>query len=249
MNTDAIRLLWTGGWDSSFRLLQIVVMEKKRVQPYYICDADRRSLHLELRAIKKILDLTRKTFPELSQNLLDPEFVFAEKEYDDSDICRYFMAYRSYSHIGEQYYWLSKFADRFGIYDLELSIEHLVPETIEGTWMMDVVPYLTGSGHECKVDYTRLTDEKAQLFKYYRWPVIHLTKTDMCNIARENGFLDIIKHSWFCHTPIRERPCGKCRPCRISKTDGNFTVHQVVPWYVTKADGYLTSFIRKMGII
>ena len=38
MKTEPIKLLWTGGFDSTFRILYILVVEKKHVQPYYIID-------------------------------------------------------------------------------------------------------------------------------------------------------------------------------------------------------------------
>ena len=34
----AVKLLWTGGWDSTFRLLQLLLLYEKKVQPYYIID-------------------------------------------------------------------------------------------------------------------------------------------------------------------------------------------------------------------
>jgi len=36
--TEPINLFWTGGWDSTFRLIQLVFVNKKTVHPYYIID-------------------------------------------------------------------------------------------------------------------------------------------------------------------------------------------------------------------
>lgn len=47
-------LLWTSGWDSIFRLLEIILIEKELVQPIYIIDEDRKSLKNELNAIDLI---------------------------------------------------------------------------------------------------------------------------------------------------------------------------------------------------
>ena len=30
------RLLWTGGWDSTYRLLDLLLVQKQHVQPYYV---------------------------------------------------------------------------------------------------------------------------------------------------------------------------------------------------------------------
>ena len=35
----ATPLLWTGGWDSTFRLLSLLLREQREVQPYYILDS------------------------------------------------------------------------------------------------------------------------------------------------------------------------------------------------------------------
>src|SRR5690606_13578695 len=36
--TPPVNLLWTGGWDSTFRLLSLVVQQHRCVQPYYVLD-------------------------------------------------------------------------------------------------------------------------------------------------------------------------------------------------------------------
>jgi len=42
-----------------------------------------------------------------------------------------------------------------------------------------------------------------------------MTKLDMLNTARQNGWLGIMKKTWFCHQPIFGKiPCGKCDPCQ-----------------------------------
>src|SRR5688572_33020809 len=33
-----VALLWTGGWDSTFRLLMLLLVERRAVQSYYIVD-------------------------------------------------------------------------------------------------------------------------------------------------------------------------------------------------------------------
>ena len=38
------KVLWTGGWDSTFRVLYLVLVEKCQVQTYYIIDPFRWSL-------------------------------------------------------------------------------------------------------------------------------------------------------------------------------------------------------------
>ncbi len=49
-----INLFWTGGWDSTFRLLQLIIIYQKKVQPYYIIDNNRKSVQNELLRLKNI---------------------------------------------------------------------------------------------------------------------------------------------------------------------------------------------------
>ena len=49
--TEPINLFWTGGWDSTFRLLQLIIVFRKRVQPYYIIDTTRKSVQNEKQAM------------------------------------------------------------------------------------------------------------------------------------------------------------------------------------------------------
>jgi len=50
MKLERINIFWTGGWDSTFRMLQLA--EKQVIiQPYYLKD-NRKSEELELNTIK-----------------------------------------------------------------------------------------------------------------------------------------------------------------------------------------------------
>ena len=47
-NNQPINLFWTGGMDSTFRLIQLTVVYNKVVQPYYIIDPNRNSILFEI---------------------------------------------------------------------------------------------------------------------------------------------------------------------------------------------------------
>lgn len=49
-----IKILWTGGWDSTFR---IVELSRKEVTicPLYVIDNDRKSKNFEIKAMNKII--------------------------------------------------------------------------------------------------------------------------------------------------------------------------------------------------
>ncbi|HYD83353.1 MAG TPA: hypothetical protein VEA63_04860, partial [Opitutus sp.] len=49
-----VDLLWTGGWDSTYRLLDLVLRKSRTVAPHYVVDPDRSGTIQELRAMRAI---------------------------------------------------------------------------------------------------------------------------------------------------------------------------------------------------
>jgi hypothetical protein len=57
MKTDnAVNLLWSGGWDSTFRLLELILVRRRPVKPYYVIDSQRMSTGVELERRDRIKD-------------------------------------------------------------------------------------------------------------------------------------------------------------------------------------------------
>ena len=52
----SVHLLWTGGWDSTFRLLQLLLQQRVPVVPHYLVDDTRPSAQTELRTMACIRD-------------------------------------------------------------------------------------------------------------------------------------------------------------------------------------------------
>lgn len=51
---EPIKILWTGGWDSTFQLLRLLFLDKQPVEPYYLIDEERPSTGIELLTMKRI---------------------------------------------------------------------------------------------------------------------------------------------------------------------------------------------------
>ena len=66
-------LLWTGGWDSTFRLLTLLLREQHEVQPYYILDSlhYRPAVPAEREAMRLIRQALLKRWPEAAVRLAD----------------------------------------------------------------------------------------------------------------------------------------------------------------------------------
>jgi hypothetical protein len=213
-DTDTVKLFWTGGWDSTFRLLQAVLLDHKRVQPYYLWDHKRRSSDME----KKTMDLIKQTLfskrPDVKELVLPTIFFAVEDIGPSEDITESYKSIAARMHLGSQFDWLARFCFYQSIDQIELSIESGGTNQINRELMA-----------KFKVGAAELDDKYSNTdvytaFRYYRFPLITTTKLEMKKIAKENGFLDLLNMTWFCHSPINGLPCGKCNPCVAAMRDG-----------------------------
>lgn len=208
---EPVQLLWTGGWDSSFRLMQLLLVEGRAVQPIYILDTGRASTLHEVRAMNQIRAALLPRLPDAS--LLAPTRVLVAAEFPPTlEMQRAREEILESAWIGEQYVWLAGVAETLGWQGVELCLLDLDTAGPPGTSGWKSVVF-KGPGE--------LREGAApQLFKYWSFPIMHLTKPRMRELAREQGFLDVLARRWFCQDPLAGRACGRCRPCMYSNTDG-----------------------------
>ena len=70
-----IHLFWTGGFDSTYRLLEIVLEKKLPVQPHYLIDSARLSTRIEINTIRKIKQILFEKYPFTQQLILPTLFM------------------------------------------------------------------------------------------------------------------------------------------------------------------------------
>ena len=86
LDSDTKSLFWTGGYDSTFRLCQLLLDERKKVKPIYITSSDvdspssdriqhRRSREAEVRTMKNIRKILYHDYPFTRQLLLPTLYV------------------------------------------------------------------------------------------------------------------------------------------------------------------------------
>lgn len=228
MKKNTVTILWSGGWDGTFRLLQLATNDII-IQPIYIIDSQRKSTKLEIIAMEKILEMLKGRF---LATILDIKFI--EKEWilnncADENISKSFKRIREKFKVGIQYEWFALLAKHMGIKmesavvsqykgKVEEAIEaegYLMP--IENDFLQERMQVLPKEG---------ITDTYT-VFENIILPVIKITKKDEEKIAKENGWLDIMKLTWFCHTPIDGETCGLCGPCEDAMNTG-------MDWRVSK---------------
>jgi hypothetical protein len=203
-------LLWTGGWDSTYRLLHLLIVDRKPVQPYYLIDPTRRSTPKELDTRRQIRQAVLQRFPYTAALLLPTIMQDVSELPPNPATIALLEGLRRGGWLGEQYVWLADFAALRGLTRLELSIN------------LEDRPRQRLAHDACPIDddpaIYRLVDQpedpSLELFRRFRFPIFTITKREMARRASEGGFGDLMEMTWFCHTPRRGRPCGTCAPCR-----------------------------------
>ncbi|MFP4495771.1 MAG: 7-cyano-7-deazaguanine synthase [Halochromatium sp.] len=212
-------VLWTGGWDSTFRVLDLVLRLGKGVQPFYLIDSNRGSVDMELETMEKIRFMIGiRSSKALS--LIKPPIII--KNIDSEKIDDFKAAHarlRLHGHLGKQYPWIARFAQEHEIQNLELSV-HRDDKVYEF-----IRPYVINFRDDDDDEYFGIMDDAPNdvrcLFGNLLFPILDLTKLDMEKIANEQGYSDILEETWFCHTPTKQKtPCGVCNPCVYTIEEG-----------------------------
>lgn len=252
-NTGVVNLLWTGGWDSSFRLLSLVLLEKRTVQPFYVIEHERRSTLNELAAMDAIRRKIVASDPRNAQFLLPTRVFLSSEIMPCPEITERFKSLSSRLRIGSQFEWLPRFAAQHQINDMELSIEknELRPREPVFAYLGE---FLVQDNGVLRIA-DNITDPDMLIFKYFRFPLYFMTKLNMLVVAELHGFRDIMLDSWFCHHPKRGEPCGTCHPCIDAMEEGfsfrlprsariRYRINKVLQWL--KAALPAKKFVRKI---
>lgn len=223
-NLNTIAVCWTGGWDSTFRVLDLVVRHDCQVQPIYVIDPNRRSRNHEIAAMDKVRNGIRERFPEKADLLLDTLYFNAEKLEIPDSVQEQFSKIRSEYQIGWQYLWMAA-AIRTAGYDTAEAMVHGNDHGLIWGFLRDKMrEHVTPGGATTYIlsDWTPTNEfeDGLRLFQNFAYPTIHLPKPDMEDVARESGFDHLLLLSWFCHFPLNDQPCGMCFTCRHVIYDG-----------------------------
>lgn len=216
---ERVRLLWTGGWDSTFQLLQLLLIQKVRVIPIYLIPASRPSTGAELQTMARIKTALIEKYPHVSE-LLEPTVYYDMMDIQpDDDIEQAMSTLHGTHHMGKQYLWFARYCKQFSVDHLQLGVHRF---DCKGHMQAILEPYMTEvSQGGCRVH--RIDDKHHgtavhTLFRYFTFPIINLSKLQMAKIAEERGWMHEMRMTWFCFHPKPTRqgviPCGRCCSCR-----------------------------------
>lgn len=219
--------LWTGGWDSSFRILQVALVEGRDVQPLYVDSGERKSKAYEVAAMDAIRGGVAAKFGVQAAERIKPTiYQTLEGVPNEVDIADAYSDIVRRQHFGIQYKWLANFARHHGYDDLEIGIQWVSgPRRSRCHWIEDNSEFVDGTYRLRKLPPDPLI---SPIFERFSFPILKLTKLEMAKIAREAGFLELMELTHFCHTPrTAGRPCGRCVPCKDALFRG---MGYRIPW-------------------
>ena len=209
--------MWTGGWDSSFRVIQLSRVNGVSIQGIYISGDGRGSEEKEINAINTIiemLNIRKETRAELRPlQIIDKKDIPVNKDISDA-----YDRIRKEIKIGTQYDWLARFAN----INQGVELGAVLPDGEFSGVRETIERYggFTKDGDTYKLDIAKATDDCKKIFGNFEFPLAFTKETAMVEIIKEWGYEDIMSHIWFCHTPYKGRVCGVCRPCE-QKMEGN----------------------------
>lgn len=269
-----INIFWTGGLDSTFRIVELSQC-RCTIQPYYIVFKKRRSLRYELKAIKTISRILRKD-KRTKAKLLDP--IIVEGDEIGRDTITFDSWLRLMRAMCWQYYLLAKYANLHHL-EMEMGIQFspngFVARSIDETLL---IPHPDSNYNVQIIDKTRADKDTLQVFGNFCFPktLYHKDKKEEVEILRRDGYEKVLKHIWFCFHPIMGFPCGHCGPCisyekegvelprigkqlyainllfkkkknrRVFKLKYDFTIHEVSDVFVAKVKDPETGQVKKL---
>lgn len=217
---EKVILLWTGGWDSTFRLLQLVEDTKATIQPLYLVDEIRGSTPREIDTMRSIRAMIKKRWPDSQERLLPTDYGSYRATEMEPHHREMWETLRERGRVGLQYPILASYAEQNGIDRMELSVE--ARSNSESTVIQVLEPLLEpgGTASDSVHILPKTVGAPEALFCAFEFPLLGYTKQDMKKESERRQWMHIMNETWFCFDPTFGLPCGSCQPCKIAQKEG-----------------------------
>lgn len=238
-----VSIFWTGGYDSTFRIVQLSRCNAD-IQPIYISD-NRKCEANELKAIE---DITRmlKEHPGTIATFRPLKFVSKAERENDKEFNEAYLRISSKDYVGSQYVWLGCYAQKND--GIEMSI-HRDDKAINIIQKYGRLKKVTDEviGDYYVIDEHNSPADIVKLWGFLRFPLVDYTKLQMKEFYNREGYDEIANATWFCHTPRNGKPCGTCAPCRYTINEGlkeRFTSGAIIRYYCF--NNPITTLLKKI---
>lgn len=221
MENRIIHILWTGGLDSTFRVVELS-RRNCVIQPHYLLTG-RKNIKHELKAISKITSILKKDKRTLA-NILPLETFSKNNLEEFSDISLAWELLKDKKNFKSgQYHLLARYARQKQLkmeMGLQFSENGTVVKVLDETVLMDC----PGNDEVRMIDPEKGSREWASLtiFKDFLFPksLYHKTKIEEIEELKNQGYSEVLKNVWTCFSPVFGMPCGHCFACRSAKKEG-----------------------------
>lgn len=206
-----INILWTGGLDSSYRVLELSQQEVT-VQPYYLASVN-PSTQYELKAITELTEAILKR-PQTKCDLLPLIVVNAEQIKPNDAITKAWERLFEKTQLGSQYDFIARFAAQYNLV-LELGIEKDPHESTIQRCMEENGGAIY-SKEDAHVKAHIESEDMRLVFENMRFPLPLFEMTKQDEIAQYKAWHaeEVLSKVWFCYHPVDGKPCGLCDPCK-----------------------------------
>jgi len=213
------QVLWTGGWDSSYRVLHLAIVEQKNVAPLYFKSPWRKSTPDELAAMEKILAALTRKFPEARRRILPLAQFDMDKRQDRSDpFIVDHHALQKIAAMGPQYALIAREVHRLDLTGVEYGFCAI--EKVDRLFAGRLEAFVHQGLKNHRLRPGGPDDCVSRIFGRFHFPHLSIEKSETIAEARKHGFLDLLELSWFCYAPRGGQPCGICYTCCCAVHEG-----------------------------
>ena len=194
-------VFWTGGLDSTTRVIHLLLSTREEIQTHYIIRAA-ESTGNEIDAMNNIRRAVTKKYPELRPRLLPTWFINEELIPRSAEIDAEIKELKKKVKVHEQLHIMADYCMSSSIDHIDITYErneNVVPGDLRVAQFFQVNP----------------------AFKSFFNAHADLTKRDCYDMAVAEGWDDLLKLTSFCRRPRKKgRPCGTCGPCCDAVKEG-----------------------------
>lgn len=234
-NEKVVSIFWTGGYDSTFRVVMLSRCDVT-IQPIYMSDKkDRTGEEFELKAIEEITGLLIK-HPETKAKIRPLIYVSMDERHENEDYRDAYSRILQKDFVGSQYVWLGAFSEKNP--NIEMSIhkdDKAINIILKYGKLKKVSDEIIGDYYV--IDKESTPKDIVKLWGNLHFPLVYITKIEMRDFFKNNGYSDIANKTWFCHTPKNGKPCGTCNPCKYTIEEGlieRFSTIAIIRYYRKK---------------
>lgn len=235
-----VYIFWTGGWDSTYRMVELSQMEETEVFPVYVMDTTRPSLEIEKETIQKLwrkLDENPRTVAKIH-----PVTWIREDQIPEyNDISEAYTRLQRENKFGSQYEYLAKVARLYP--GIEVCITKITNTPHGCSGLIYKYGKIIAKDDTYVVDPACSNQDIILLFGNISFPLAGISKQEMLQNIIQRGYSDLMQGIHFCYFPRHNEPCGVCSPC-IQKMSGGLEFlipkrgqfrYRVYTWRLAKA--------------